>query len=946
MLSTLKFDFVLMCLELACWSNGMQEAFHLIPIEGDRQQLPKAVISARNENLPLFHKSNFRGQDGYPLISSAEPVTRQQKVRPVSETINYLLDNEIPFPYEQYDDFWSFAEESQPKLSQPGGYQEFSSSPTDVYFNELCDLHTNYLQAESIQHIDQNTNNLINHQPLSNALGIQTPAPQITQPVEAVVRQQLVPGCEKDNYLLDNEIPFPYEQYDDFWSFAEESQPKLSQPGGYQEFSSSPTDFYFNELCDLHTNYLQAESIQHIDQNTNNLINHQPLSNALGIQTPAPQITQPVEAVVRQQLVPGCEKDNYLLDNEIPFPYEQYDDFWSFAEESQPKLSQPGGYQEFSSSPTDFYFNELCDLHTNYLQAESIQHIDQNTNNLINHQPLSNALGIQTPASQITQPVEAVVRQQLVPGCEKDNYLLDNEIPFPYEQYDDFWSFTGESQPKLSPPGGYQDLPSNPTDVYFNELYDLHANYLQDKNTQRTDQNTNNLINHQPLSNPFEYTFGIETPTPQIFQSKIPKIAYDSGQSSFASNLGYLTNQLTHQAPVTHELCGTLQLEHKREETNANLMPTLPPGNSNMKFSQTGDAKNLDKERLKFSEPSYDVSQSSYSKTAEIDSKKSPLLKTTNDDRNLAETSKKRKRQAFKKKIEAHENTVENRKQIIATLTRKFRVDFGEDKKLMSVKPIWRRFPPKVNILDQEKAADIRILEFGAIFDKEAKDQIEEIKKGMKVFTIDDKKNISAQKYKMKSRLFNSITSIRWDKYNSNDLEDAISKLTSKIDIPSEKGVYAPSIKSNFEDLSIITTILMKIIASIFSGHKKSIHFGNEVKIFQYLENFWKTCFAKNPDLKIFCQSIGAILDSAIEKCLSIGINKSKGLQTIFESVKINVLGNGMRAETKLKFAWSLISVRFGIFYPKKTLRLQYSDPSSSLINFIESALLYFIMRS
>ncbi|CAH7682631.1 hypothetical protein PPACK8108_LOCUS15646 [Phakopsora pachyrhizi] len=790
MLSTLKFDFVLMCLELACWSNGMQEAFHLIPIEGDRQQLPKAVISARNENLPLFHKSNFRGQDGYPLISSAEPVTRQQK-------------------------------------------------------------------------------------------------------------------------------------YDDFWSFAEESQPKLSQPGGYQEFSSSPTDFYFNELCDLHTNYLQAESIQHIDQNTNNLINHQPLSNALGIQTPAPQITQPVEAVVRQQLVPGCEKDNYLLDNEIPFPYEQYDDFWSFAEESQPKLSQPGGYQEFSSSPTDFYFNELCDLHTNYLQAESIQHIDQNTNNLINHQPLSNALGIQTPASQITQPVEAVVRQQLVPGCEKDNYLLDNEIPFPYEQYDDFWSFTGESQPKLSPPGGYQDLPSNPTDVYFNELYDLHANYLQDKNTQRTDQNTNNLINHQPLSNPFEYTFGIETPTPQIFQSKIPKIAYDSGQSSFASNLGYLTNQLTHQAPVTHELCGTLQLEHKREETNANLMPTLPPGNSNMKFSQTGDAKNLDKERLKFSEPSYDVSQSSYSKTAEIDSKKSPLLKTTNDDRNLAETSKK-------------ERGRQNRKQIIATLTRKFRVDFGEDKKLMSVKPIWRRFPPKVNILDQEKAADIRILEFGAIFDKEAKDQIEEIKKGMKVFTIDDKKNISAQKYKMKSRLFNSITSIRWDKYNSNDLEDAISKLTSKIDIPSEKGVYAPSIKSNFEDLSIITTILMKIIASIFSGHKKSIHFGNEVKIFQYLENFWKTCFAKNPDLKIFCQSIGAILDSAIEKCLSIGINKSKGLQTIFESVKINVLGNGMRAETKLKFAWSLIS----------TLRLQYSDPSSSLINFIESALLYFIMRS
>ncbi|KAI8449030.1 hypothetical protein BY996DRAFT_7526194 [Phakopsora pachyrhizi] len=545
--------------------------------------------------------------------------------------------------------------------------------------------------------------------------------------------------------------------------------------------------------------------------------------------------------------------------------------------------------------------------------------------------------------------IESLAGYQQGPSFEATNYLLGNEIAFPYEQHDNvFPAAVGLTIPQnyheSSQTGGFQDIFFSPTDLYFNELCNFHTNYLQAASIQNLDHTTNSLINHQSIGYPFGSPFGIQTPYPQISLPELFESPSDSSHSSMVRNFGYLTHQVAHQAPITHGPLWLHQLLQNREENIANMMQEIPPRNSNPEFSQTANAKKLHKNSLQFSGPSNPFLPPSDLKSAVIDTERGLSTKKKYDDKNLAKTSIKRMRIVYQREIEVFRNTEEKRRQIIPTMKKNFRVDFGEDQKLMSIKPIWCRFELRKIDPEMEKATDIKILEFGANFEKEVKEHIEEIKKGMKVFPLNDIKSVGAQIAKMKYRLFYSITSIRWDKYDG--VTDKILNIINKMKLFQKKKAVKPYIKKNIQDLSILAIVLMKVISLFFSEHEKSILFGDEANILQYLEEFWETCFEKKPDLIKFCQSIGADSIFAIKKCLSTGIKQYGGLDTIFDKLKIEVLGSSMRATKKLQFTWNLISIRFGIFYPKKIIRVRNAEPKLSLINFIEGALLYFIMRS
>ncbi|KAI8456510.1 hypothetical protein BY996DRAFT_6966428 [Phakopsora pachyrhizi] len=471
-------------------------------------------------------------------------------------------------------------------------------------------------------------------------------------------------------------------------------------------------------------------------------------------------------------------------------------------------------------------------------------------------------------------------------------------------------------------------------------MYNLHTNILQAENIQHLHQTTDNLVNHQSISYPFDYPLGIKTPAPQISQPEELESPSDFNHMGFEPNFGYLTNYLNHQGPTTHESFGLHQLEQNREEIDSNLMQATPHGISKI----GGNANNLDEETLQFSGPSHHFTPSSDSETAVIHIEKARLMNNNDDVENLAVNSKKRIREALDKKLNVLESTEENRKKIIATLKNNFRVDFGEGQKLMSRKPIWCLYQPAKYVLDQEKATDIRILEFGAKFNEEAKKQIENIKKELKVSTIYDEYLIWAQNAKMRRRLYYSIKSIRWEGYN--DLTGKISEIISEIDLYLGEGVDTSSAQRKMEDISIIATVLMKVISSFFSDHENSNLFGDETNIFHYLKEFWKICFAKTQDPIFFCQSIGPNQGLAAEKCQPIGYRKVKDLNSIFEKLKKAVLRTRMGALASMQLTWNLISVRFGVFYSEKTIRMRNASPNCNMTNFFERALLYFIMIS
>ncbi|CAH7678553.1 hypothetical protein BY996DRAFT_6966611, partial [Phakopsora pachyrhizi] len=539
--------------------------------------------------------------------------------------------------------------------------------------------------------------------------------------------------------------------------------------------------------------------------------------------------------------------------------------------------------------------------------------------------------------------VETVAGQPQSPGFDINNYLLDDEALLPHGLHDSFWSSAAgrthhQNQPELAQPGGFLNLLSSSTDVYFNDMYNLHTNILQAENIQHLHQTTDNLVNHQSISYPFDYPFGIETPAPQISQPEELESHSDFNHMGFEPNFGYLTNYLNHQGPTTHESFGLHQLEQNREEIDSNLMQAMPHGISKI----GGNANNLDEETLQFSGPSHHFTPSSDSETAVIHIEKARLMNNNDDVENLAVNSKKRKRKALNKKSNVLKSTIENRKQIIATLKKNFRVDFGEGQKLMNSKPIWRLDSPPECFLDEGKATDIKILEFGAKFNKEAKKQIEDIVKEMKVSTIHNKKAIWSQNAKMRRRLFYNIESIRWDGYD--DLTGKISKMISEIDLSLRPGAKKSFAQRKMEDISIIAIVLMKVISSFFSDHEHSNLFGDEIKIFHYLEECWKICFAKTPDLNFFYQSIGPNQGPVAEEYLPMRIVKRNDLNSLFKKLKGEVLGARMGASRKMQLAWNLISVRVGVFYPEKTARLRDSSVTWSMINFFERALLYFIM--
>ncbi|CAH7684827.1 expressed protein, partial [Phakopsora pachyrhizi] len=466
----------------------------------------------------------------------------------------------------------------------------------------------------------------------------------------------------------------------------------------------------------------------------------------------------------------------------------------------------------------------------------------------------------------------------------------------------------------------------------------------QTESIQHFDQTTSDLINHQSTSYPISYPFEIQNQAPQIAQSAILKSADDSSHSSFGASSGYLTHHLTHQVPATVDTLGLHQFEQSREKMNANLMPEIHPGNLNLKFGHTENAKGLNEETLQFSGPSYPILPSSDSVAAGTDTPSGRLMKTKDGNKNLAGTSKKRKKNALNEKFDVFESTEENRKRIIATLNEKFWVDYGEDPKLMSSKPIWRRFNPiKINP-DDEKAADIRILNFGADFDKEAEEQIKQIKEEIVSLQIDEKKAKTKQTYITKRRLFSSIDSIMWD--DNSDMIKKVLELTSEIDITSVKEADQFYTKRNIGELSVIATVFMKAISSFFLHHKNSNLFGNDLNIYQYLREIWKTSFSKTQDLRSFCQSMGEKSDLEIARCLSLGFKKDRGLKAVVDALKYEASKNDLKVMEKLRFSWDLVSVRFGVFYPEKTLRLSRAESYYSLINFIESALLYFMMKS
>ncbi|KAI8448272.1 hypothetical protein BY996DRAFT_555010 [Phakopsora pachyrhizi] len=691
MLSTLKLNLILTCLELSSWSDGMQDAFQLIPIDGDGQQLPIAVLSVRSENLPLLQKSNFGGQGGNPMLPAFEPAEVDKK--------NYLLDNDNLFPHEHHDNIWS----------------------------------------------------LIAHNPLG--------------------MHQLEQNKEGFNSDSMQAMP-PHNLNKNLLNFSGPTYPM--QPYGYPEMAEIDA-----KKCALLKTKDDKENLSKTSKKR------------------------------------GRDASETV-----------YDNFWSFDggfthHYNQPESPQLGGFQEFSLSPTDVYFDEMYNFHTNVLQAESNQHMDQTTIN---------------------------------------------------------------------------------------------------------------LFNHQSIINPFEYPFAIKAPVAQIAASEITKSPFDSSHSSLEPNFEYLTPQVAHQAPINHNLPVLRQLEQNREDFNAALMQVMPPGSLNIEFSQIRNPKNLDENLLDVPGPSYPMPLSIYSETTEIDAEKGPLLRKIDGDKGMFETSKKRTSAALKTILKTFESTEEKKKQIVAILTENFGRYFGEDQPL-AMKPIWRRYIHKRIISVQEEATDIRILEFGAKFDKGARKQIDEIKKGMRVSPMNNRKNICAQKLRMKVRLFYSITSIKWDL--NNDLADKILKLVKKIEIPSGTDLVISCVHKNIEDIIIIATVIMKVISLFFSDHKNSNLFGDETNVLQYLGNFWINCFEKNP-----VENSSLI----INKGLSVGNINYSGLQTIFLNLKTGVLLQKLRPVKKLQLTWSLISVRFGIFYPEK--QTPVAEPNSTLINFIEGALLYFFMRS
>ncbi|KAI8449344.1 hypothetical protein BY996DRAFT_7489904 [Phakopsora pachyrhizi] len=383
-------------------------------------------------------------------------------------------------------------------------------------------------------------------------------------------------------------------------------------------------------------------------------------------------------------------------------------------------------------------------------------------------------------------------------------------------------------------------------------------------------------------------------------------------------------------------------LEQNRDEVNANLIKAKPIGKFNPKSSKIVNAKNSDGTTLRSSRPLRRVIQFSDSDVTARKIETYRLKRIKDNDKNLAGTSKKRKKETGEANIEVFQDTIENKELIIASLKKNFWVDSGHDKLMSSNIILLSHLLKKVN-LDLEKVTDINILNFGAKFDKQAEEQVEEITKGISFFPMNDGKNVSLQIFKMKYRLHYSIKSIRWNKYD--DFVDNISQIFPKINSDFDE-MFHSGAQKNIENFSTIATIFMKVISSFFSHHKNSDRFGNEEDIIDYLKIFWKTCITRNQDLQSFCKSIGASSESAKERCLSTGLENNGGLGSIFERLERDVFSTHMNSKVRLQLAWSLVSVRFSFFYPEKVLRLKKSNTKHSLISLVENALLYFIIRS
>ncbi|KAI8445826.1 hypothetical protein BY996DRAFT_7911168 [Phakopsora pachyrhizi] len=543
--------------------------------------------------------------------------------------------------------------------------------------------------------------------------------------------------------------------------------------------------------------------------------------------------------------------------------------------------------------------------------------------------------------------VEPGARQQQGTGSETNSYLSSNGINFPYGQYNSFWpSAEGvahhQNQLKSPEPDGFTALTLSQIDKHRNKNYNLHPSYLQAGSNQLVGQTTDNLMSHQPKSYPLGHPFWKGTPAFQIAQPAISKSPYDSTHISLAPNFGCLTEGLVQQVPTTYGPLNVYPIEKNRKEINANSMQADPLDELNSKFTQIGNTKHLDGKTLRLSRPSHRLSPSSDSEATVNKIETSRFMKIKDNDTNLAITSKKRKRTRGAK-IEVFQDTVENRELIIASMKKNFWVHFG-DNKSMSAKPIWFRPSRKKFNTELEKATDISILNFGANFDKQAEEQVKEIAKEMSDFTMSDKKITAPQISKMKIRLYHSIQSIRWN--TPHRIADNIPQIMNKISYSFEKKVVPAHVRKNITNLSNIATIFMKVISSFFSHHGELDLFGDEKDILHYLEIFWETCITEKQDMRVFCQSIGAVSNSAIKKCLSIGLTNNVGLDSIFERLQKEVFNSSLKSIVCLQLAWSLVSIRFGVLYPRKTLRLQKSNPKSSLIVFVENALMYFIMRS
>ncbi|KAI8461539.1 hypothetical protein BY996DRAFT_6510922 [Phakopsora pachyrhizi] len=135
------------------------------------------------------------------------------------------------------------------------------------------------------------------------------------------------------------------------------------------------------------------------------------------------------------------------------------------------------------------------------------------------------------------------------------------------------------------------------------------------------------------------------------------------------------------------------------------------------------------------------------------------------------------------------------------------------------------------------------------------------------------------------TRTFKYIKCMQWE--GSVSFNKEISDLVGRYK-DSKKANPRKSFSGRIRDISTVGVTVMKIISKLHSKRPRSEEFGDNQKILEYTEDFWKNLFSdkeiKADDLVNFCKSMGAKSVSQMEKCLLIQFTSQN--QGLLESAK------------------------------------------------------------